>query len=201
MLRYLPRRGYMLDCALTATPLPTTVSEPVLRADRPSIAVLPFRTLGERTSAYVAAGLVEEISIALSRFRWLFVLANASAVVIAAQRAGADMTDSLVTGRNFGIRYLVDGSLDETEGAIVVRCRLVETATGRQVWQERFTSEAGGILRLYEGNHILDRGCYRTATASSGSRARPARRHGPRRIRLLSARAAGLLFANAPWQQ
>ncbi len=150
LLRYLPRRGYMLDCALTTSPLLTPVSEPVPRADRPSIAVLPFRTLGERTSAYVAAGLVEEISIALSRFRWLFVLANASAVVIAAQRGGADMTDSLVTGRNLGIRYLVDGSLDETEGGIVVRCRLVETATGRQVWQERFTSEAGGILRLYE---------------------------------------------------
>lgn len=149
LLRYLPRRGYLLDCALT-TARPPAARHPELSADRPSIAVLPFRTLGERASAYLAAGLVEEISIALSRFRWLFVLANGSAVAIAAQRAGADMADSAAAARQFGIGYLVDGSLDETEAGIVVRCRLVETATARQVWQERFAGEAGGILRLYE---------------------------------------------------
>jgi adenylate cyclase len=149
LLRYMPRRGYLLDCAFT-TASPSVAMQPELSADRPSIAVLPFRTLGERTSAYVAAGLVEEISIALSRFRWLFVLANASAVAIAAKRAGADMADSLAAGRHVGIRYLVDGSLDETDSGIVVRCRLVETATGRQVWQERFVSEAGDVMRLYE---------------------------------------------------
>ena len=150
LLRYMPRRGYLLDCAFTTASPSTITRQAELSADRPSIAVLPFRTLGEQASAYVAAGLVEEISIALSRFRWLFVLANASAVAIAAQRAGEEMTNSLVAGRNVGIRYLVDGSLDATESGIVVRCRLVETATGRQVWQERFTSEAGDILRLYE---------------------------------------------------
>ena len=150
LLRYLPRRGYMLDCALTAARGPNTVPEPELPADRPSIAVLPFRTLGQHTSTYVAAGLVEEISIALSRFRWLFVLANASAVAIAAQTTGAEIADSLAAGRKFGIRYLVDGSLDETKSGIIVRCRLVETATGRQVWQERFTGEPGDLLRLYE---------------------------------------------------
>ena len=150
LLRYMPRRGYLLDCTFTTARPTTTATQPELSADRPSIAVLPFRALGERTSAYVAAGLVEEISIALSRFRWLFVLANASAAAIAAQGAGADVADSLAAARRFGIRYLVDGSLDEIEGGIIVRCRVVETATGRQVWQERFTSEAGGILRLYE---------------------------------------------------
>ncbi|MGL9623086.1 winged helix-turn-helix domain-containing protein [Bradyrhizobium sp. U531] len=147
LLRYMPRRGYMLDCELSNVAPQVPASEPAPRADRASIAVLPFRTLGERTPGYVAAGLVEEISIALSRFRWLFVLAHASAAAIA---AGGEMADSLLTARKFGIRYVVDGSLEQTDDGIVVRCRLVETATGRQVWQERFTSEAAGILRLYE---------------------------------------------------
>ena len=150
LLRYVPGRGYMLDCELTTVSRSITTSEPVLRADRPSIAILPFRTFGEGKSAYVAEGLVEEISIALSRFRWLFVLANASAAAIATQREGSDMTETLAAGRNFGVRYLVDGSLDEIEGGLIVRCRLVETNTGRQVWQERFASETGNILRLYE---------------------------------------------------
>jgi adenylate cyclase len=150
LLRYLPRRGYMLDCTLTTDHQPKTASDPELPTDRPSIAVLPFWTLGEHSSPYVAAGLVEEVSIALSRFRWLFVLANASAAAIAAQTTGRDAADGVATGRKLGIRYLVDGSLDQTEDSIVVRCRLVETATGRQVWQERFTGESGDILRLYE---------------------------------------------------
>jgi TolB-like protein len=150
LLRYMPRRGYLLDCAFTTDRPSSTAKQPRLSVDRPSIAVLPFRTLGERTSTSVAAGLVEEISIALSRFRWLFVLANASAVALAAQRTGTALADSSAAARNFGIGYLVDGSLDETESGIVVRCRLVETATGRQVWQERFTNEAGGTQRLFE---------------------------------------------------
>ncbi|AWM01499.1 winged helix-turn-helix domain-containing protein [Bradyrhizobium amphicarpaeae] len=148
LLRYLPRRGYLLDCALTTAPVVAPAAEPTLRTDRPSIAVLPFRVMGADTSAYVAAGLVEEISIALSRFRWLFVLANASAVAMAAQRA--DMADSSAAARNLGIGYLVDGSLDQTEAGIVVRCRLIETASGRQVWQERFIGQTDGILGLYE---------------------------------------------------
>ena len=112
------------------------------------------------------------------------------------------MADSLSAGRNFGIRYLVDGSLDETESGIVVRCRLVETATGRQVWQERFTERSRRHPATLRDDHIVDRRCHRTAAASGGSRARLATRYlGSRRIRLLSARAAGLLFPNACRQQ
>jgi adenylate cyclase len=150
LLRHVPRRGYLLDCVLTTAPVVFPAAEPALRADRTSIAVLPFRAIGEHTLAYIASGLAEEISIALSRFRWLFVLANASAVAIAAQRAGVDVIDTLEAARKVGIGYLIDGSLEQTQAGIVVRCRLVETATGRQVWQERFTSGNHDILRLYE---------------------------------------------------
>lgn len=150
LLRYVPRRGYMLDCALTTDLPEKAVPEPVLPIHRPSVAVLPFRTLGESVAAYLATGLTEEISIALSRFRWLFVLANTSATAIAGKSGSADAVDSLDAARKLGIRYLVDGSLAKAGRDAVVRCRLIETATGRQVWQERFTSEAIDVLRLYE---------------------------------------------------
>lgn len=150
LLRYLPRRGYILDCTLNTDRPGEVAPEPVLPIDRPSVAVLPFRPLGEGATTYLAVGLIEEISIALSRFRWLFVLANASAMAIAGQSGDADTPDSLKSARKLGIRYLVDGSLARADCDIVVRCRLVETATGRQVWQERFTSEAADVLRLYE---------------------------------------------------
>jgi adenylate cyclase len=150
LLRYIPRRGYILDCELRPDRPAKVAVEPVLPIDRPSVAVLPFRTLGQDGPTYLSAGLIEEISIALSRFRWLFVLANASALVIAGKGSDADALASLEAARKLGIRYLVDGSLAKAERDIVVRCRLVEAATGRQVWQERFTSEAVDVFRLYE---------------------------------------------------
>ena len=149
LLRYVPRRGYVLDCTLNTDHPGKVAPEPALSIDRPSVAVLPFRTLGEDPSTYLATGLTEEISIALSRFRWLFVLGNASAVAIAGQNGSAD-PESLADARKLGIRYLVEGSLTRTKSEIVVRCLLVETATGRQIWQERFTRDAVDVLRLYE---------------------------------------------------
>jgi TolB-like protein len=143
LLRYLPRRGYLLDCVLTAAEAPQALPEPPLPLDRPSVAVLPFRAAADPAIDYLASGLVEEISIALSRFRWLFVLAAPSAAAI-----GGD-ADGLQTGRRLAIRYLVDGSLSTVGASIVVRCRLLETATGRQVWQERFAGGAGDVLELY----------------------------------------------------
>ena len=150
LLRHVPRRGYMLDCPLSATTATTPPSEPSLSAARPSVAVLPFRVLGDDSAAYVAAGLVEEISIALSRFRWLFVLAHVSAREMDARAARASDEDALAAGRSLDIRYLVDGSFAKDGPRLVVRCRLVETATNRQVWQDRFTAEAGDVLALYE---------------------------------------------------
>lgn len=149
LLRYVPRRGYVLDCSLNTDHPGKAAPEPALSIDRPSAAVLPFRTLGDDTSTYLAAGLTEEISIALSRFRWLFVLASTSAMAIAGQAGTADAA-ILEAARKLGIRYLVEGSLARTEREIVVRCCLVETASGRQVWQERFTRDSADVLDLYE---------------------------------------------------
>lgn len=150
LLRHVPRRGYMLDCAVSRPAAGVPPPEAPLPEARPSVAVLPFRVLGNDGRAYLAAGLVEEISISLSRFRWLFVLANVSATEIGARASGLSHRDSLETGRGLGVRYLVDGSFSAEGQRLVVRCRLAETATGRQVWQERFTCDAGDVLGLYE---------------------------------------------------
>lgn len=149
LLRYVPRRGYVLASMLNTDNPGKVAPEPPLSIDRPSVVVLPLRTLGDDTSTYLAAGLTEEISIALSRFRWLFVLANASAMEIAG-RSGSAEAEILEAARKLNIRYLVEGSLARTKREIVVRCRLVETATGRQVWQERFTRYSDDVLHLYE---------------------------------------------------
>lgn len=48
------------------------------------------------------------------------------------------------------MRYLVDGSFADEGDRLVVRCRLVHAASGRQVWQESFSTDGPGIKALYE---------------------------------------------------
>lgn len=147
LLRHVPRRGYLLDCAFSSE---TGAAQPApgdTRPDeRPSLAVLPFRLLGAENRSYLAEGLVEEISIALSRFRWLTVIAHGSG-----GQAISDPEDSGgAVGRRLGARYLVEGSFTDEQERLVMRCRLVDASSDRQVWQEAFRSEGTGIQTLYE---------------------------------------------------
>lgn len=150
LLRHIARRGYRLDCRTTtseaADPRPADPTpQPAYGADRPSVAVLPFELRGDRGSGHIAAGLVDEITTALSRFRWLIVTANASSIQVDPR------TETPVTiGRTLGVRYLVDGSLDRDGARLVVRCRLIEAPSGRQVWQERFDADVASIHSLYD---------------------------------------------------
>lgn len=146
LLRHIPRRGYLLDCRFSPDGAETVGSEEAPPDNRPSLAVLPFRLLGDTDRRYLAAGLVEEISIALSRFRWLVVVANASA----AQGGRQDGEDVVAIGARLGVRYLVEGSFADEGKRLTVRCRLIDAQSGRQVWQERFRSDGTDVLDLYE---------------------------------------------------
>lgn len=146
LLRHIPRRGYLLDCRLSLAGGDVAQAALPRRDDRPSLAVLPFRRLGEAGRAYLAEGLVEEISIALSRFRWLTVVAHASAA-----RSGAGGGEDLAAlGSRLGARYLVDGSFEDEGENLLVRCRLIDARSARQIWQESFRSGRAGIVALYE---------------------------------------------------
>jgi TolB-like protein len=73
-------RGYRFVGPESSTPVSTTEIQQVPSLpDRPSIAVLPFANLnGAPEQEYFADGIVEDIITALSRMRWLFVIARNS---------------------------------------------------------------------------------------------------------------------------
>ena len=72
--------------------------------DRPSIAVMPFQNFGgDPDEEYFADGMVEEIITALSRIRWLFVIARNSTLTYNGQAV-----DVKEIGRDLGVRYLLD---------------------------------------------------------------------------------------------
>jgi TolB-like protein len=94
--------------------------------DSPSIAVLPFRNLsGDVEQDYFADGIVEDIITALSRIRWLFVIARNSSFTY------KDKTvDEKQVGRELGVRYVVEGSVRQYENRIRITGQLVDAATG-----------------------------------------------------------------------
>jgi Adenylate and Guanylate cyclase catalytic domain len=85
--------------------------------DKPSIAVLPFANMsGDPEQEYFADGMVEEIITALSRIRWLFVIARNSTFTYKGQAV-----DVKQVGRELGVRYVLEGSVRKAGGR-VPRC-------------------------------------------------------------------------------
>ncbi len=113
-------------------------SRPETQPDsRPSIAVLPFRVIGDAASLStsheaIAQALPHELIAELSRLRWLFVTARASSF-----RVGSGERDPREVGRLLGVRYLLSGTLEITHGRLVVTVDLVDTRDGGVVWADR----------------------------------------------------------------
>ena len=98
-------------------PVSALFAKPVLALpDKPSIAVLPFQNMsGDPEQEYFADGMVEEIITALSRIRWLFVVARNSTFTYKGQAI-----DVKQVGRELGVRYVLEGSCVKP----VTRCAL-----------------------------------------------------------------------------
>jgi adenylate cyclase len=90
-----------------AAPAASAPTPPLALPDKPSIAVLPFQNLsGDPEQEYFADGMVEEIITALSRIRWLFVIARNSSSTYKGQAV-----DIKRVGRELGVRYVLEGSV------------------------------------------------------------------------------------------
>jgi TolB-like protein len=102
--------------------------------EKPSIAVLPFTNLsGDSEQDYFAEGIAEDIINELSRFSSIFVLARNSSF----QYRDTPLDAELV-GRELDANYIVEGSVRRINLQIRVSVRLIDAATGRHVWAERY---------------------------------------------------------------
>lgn len=114
--------------------------------DRPSIAVLPFDNLSNDPSqAVLCDAIAEDIITDLSRFRSLFVIARDSSFVFRNRP-----TDVRRIGAELGVRYLLEGSVRRVASKIRVTAQLIEAATGRQIWAERYDRETAGLFDLQD---------------------------------------------------
>jgi adenylate cyclase len=144
-----PGRGYRLadltglrSAQLANGALPAELPLP----DKPSIAVLPFANLsGGPNQEYFADGMVEEIITALSRIRWLFVIARNSSFTYKDQAI-----DVKQIGRELGVRYVLEGSVRKAGGGVRITAQLIEAETGAHLWADRFDGSLEAIFDLQD---------------------------------------------------
>jgi TolB-like protein/class 3 adenylate cyclase/Flp pilus assembly protein TadD len=120
----------------TALPLP----------DKPSIAVLPFQNMsGDPEQEYFADGMVEEIITALSRIRWLFVIARNSSFTYKGKSVGVKQV-----GRELGVRYVLEGSVRKGGNRVRITAQLIEAETGAHLWADRFDGSLEDVFDLQD---------------------------------------------------
>jgi adenylate cyclase len=114
--------------------------------DRPSIAVLPFANMsGDPEQEYFADGMVDDILMALSRVRWLFVIPRQSSFIYKVRVA-----DVQQIGRELGVRYVVEGSVRKSGNRVRIVAQLIETGTGAHIWADRFEGDLRDIFALQD---------------------------------------------------
>ena len=114
--------------------------------DKPSIAVLPFQNMsGDPEQEYFADGMVEEIITALSRIRWLFVIARNSSFTYKGR--AIDVTQ---VGRELGVRYVLEGSVRKAGSRVRITAQLIDAANSAHLWADRFDGSLEDVFELQD---------------------------------------------------
>jgi TolB-like protein len=159
LIRTIARKGFRFvadvqeqqareDSPSAKSPLQTAQrpTPPLILPDKPSIAVLPFENLsGDSEQEYFADGVVEDIISALSRKRWLFVIAQNSSFTYKGRTV-----DVKQVGRELGVRYVLEGSVRKSANRVRITGQLIDAATGVHLSAERFDGDLEDIFDLQD---------------------------------------------------
>ena len=114
--------------------------------DKPSLAVLPFQNMsGDPEQEYFADGMVEEITTAIARLPWLFVIARNSAFTYKGKAV-----DVKQVAQELGVRYVLEGSVRKAGNRVRITGQLIDTATGAHIWADRFDGALDDIFDLQD---------------------------------------------------
>lgn len=114
--------------------------------ERPSIAVLPFTNMSDDPEQeYFADGMVEEITTALGRLRWFFVIARNSSFTYKGKAV-----DVKQVGRDLGVRYVLEGSVRKAANRVRITAQLIDAGSGTHLWADKFDGTLGDIFDLHD---------------------------------------------------
>jgi TolB-like protein/Flp pilus assembly protein TadD len=108
--------------------------------------VLPFTSIGgDARQERLADGLTEDVITDLSRYRNLFVIARNSVFTYKGKAV-----DVRAVGRELGVRYVLEGSIQTSGDRVRLSAQLIEAATNGHVWSERYDRPLGDIFKVQE---------------------------------------------------
>jgi TolB-like protein len=114
--------------------------------ERPSIAILPFANLSnDPEQEYFADGMVDDITVAVSRIEWLLVIARNSSFTYKGRAV-----DVKQVGRDLGVRYVLEGSVRKMAGSVRITAQLIDASTGAHLWADRFDGTLENIFGLQD---------------------------------------------------
>ena len=143
-----PIRVFRLRLELDASVAPEHVKDaaPAASAKKPSIAVLPLVNMsGDSEQEFFADGLTEDIITELSRFHDLLVISRNSTFVYKGKAVKVQEV-----AREFGVDYVLEGSVRKAGGRIRVTVQLIDAETDRHIWAERYDRDLEDIFAIQD---------------------------------------------------
>src|SRR6266852_4730612 len=161
LIRTIPRKGLRFIRAVQTqvddnTPNQATdpppdeirdVSRPaLLLPDRPAIAVLPFTNMsGDPEQEYFSDGISEDITTALSKLRWFFVIARNSSFTYKGRPVHLKQV-----AEELGVGYVVEGSVRKIGERVRITAQLNDTHTGHHIWAERYDRDLADVFAVQD---------------------------------------------------
>jgi adenylate cyclase len=137
-----------------------------------SIVVLPFANLGgDPEQEYFADGVTENLTTELSRIRNSFVIARNTAFTY-----NGKSIDAKEIGKQLGVRYMLEGSVQRDQSRVRVNAQLVDAESGAHLWADRFEEDMADLFKLQD--HVVARlasglgWALRNAEAEKGARSK-----------------------------
>ncbi len=129
-----------------ASPKPDAASGSLPRADKPSVAVLPFTNMsGDPEQEYFADGMTEDVITLLSTVPDLFVIARNSTRAYKGQSV-----DVRQVAKELGVRYVLEGSVRKVGNRIRVTAQFIDAETGNHIWADRYDRDLHDIFAVQD---------------------------------------------------
>src|SRR6202140_2170006 len=141
-----PLRVYHVRSGQVAGEEMSVAQPPLALPDKPSLAVLPFTNMsGDAEQEFVSDGIAEDVITALSHYPSLFVIARNSTFTYKGQAV-----DVKQGGRELGVRYVLEGSVRKAGNRVRITGQLIEAATGRHLWADKFDGALEDVFGLQD---------------------------------------------------
>jgi TolB-like protein/class 3 adenylate cyclase len=142
---YALRPEVVADLPASSVPITWPISQPAA-VRRLSIVVLPFANLSnDPEQQYFADGITEDLTTDLSRIADMFVISRNTAFTYQGKRV-----DTKQIGRELGVRYVLEGSVQRSGNRVRVTAQLIDAETDAHLWAERFYGDAGDLFALQD---------------------------------------------------